>query len=71
MARGDGRVFKRGNKFWVAYYGFKQDNFQRSLDPDTFQLVFRGDNLDLRRLAEELHRLESAVQVWLRTHNPW
>ena len=50
---------------------FKQDNFQRSLDPDTLQLVFRGDNLDLRRLAEEFHRLESAVQVWLRTHNPW
>ncbi len=50
---------------------FKQDSFQRNLDPDTYKLVFRGETLDLRRLAEELHRLESAIQIWLRTHNPW
>ena len=51
--------------------GYKQDTFQRSLDPDTNKLVFRGETWDLRRIADELHRIESAVQVWLRTHNPW
>ncbi len=51
--------------------GYKQDTFQRSLDPDTFKLAFRGDACDLRRLADELHRLEAAAQSWLRTHNPW
>jgi hypothetical protein len=51
--------------------GYKQDSFQRSLDPDTFRLVFRGQTCELRRVAEELHRLESAAQLWLRTHNPW
>jgi len=50
---------------------YKQDTFQRNLDPDTYQLVFRGQTWDLRRIADELHRLESAAQVWLRTHNPW
>ncbi len=50
---------------------FKQDTFQRNLAPDTFKLVFRGEALDLRLLAEELHRVECAAQTWLRTHNPW
>ncbi len=51
--------------------GFKQDTFQRSLDPDTYKLTLRNEAWDLRRLADELHRVESAAQNWLRTHNPW
>jgi hypothetical protein len=50
---------------------YKQDVFQRSLDPDTYKLAWRGETWDLRRIADELHRLEAATQVWLRTHNPW
>ncbi len=50
---------------------FKQDTFQWNLDPDTYKVVFRGEPCDLRRLAEELQRVESAAHVWLRTHNPW
>jgi hypothetical protein len=50
---------------------YKQDAFQRSLDPDTYKLAWRGETWDLRRIADELHRLESTAQTWLRTHNPW
>jgi hypothetical protein len=50
---------------------FKQDAFQRSLDPDTFRLTYRGDPCDLRQLATELQKLEAAAQTWLRSHNPW
>ncbi len=51
--------------------GYKQDAFHRSLDPDTYKLVFRGEVLELRAIADELHRLELATQGWLRIHNPW
>lgn len=51
--------------------GYKQDRFQRNLDPDTFRLEFRGARCDLRELFSELLRLEAAAQVWLKTHNPW
>jgi hypothetical protein len=50
---------------------YKQDTFQRSLDPDTYKLLFRGQAWDLRRIVDTLYRIESAAQVWLRTHNPW
>lgn len=51
--------------------GYKQDSFQRSLDPETFHLVFRNESFDLRKLATELHRIETTAQAWLRNHNPW
>lgn len=50
---------------------FKQDAFQRNLDPDTFQFWFRGDACNLRELADELRKLDSAVESWLKTHHPW
>lgn len=50
---------------------FKQDRFQRNLDPETYKMVFRGDECDLRQLVNELHRLDSTVQTWMRTHSPW
>jgi len=43
---------------------FKQDNFQRSLDRTPSNLVFRDDNLDLRRWPRNLSP-GMAVQVWL------
>ncbi len=51
--------------------GYKQDRFQRSLDPDTFRLEFRGARCDLREVFSELLRIEAAAQAWLKTHNPW
>jgi len=51
--------------------GYKQDLFQRNLDPDTYKLVFRGTPCDLRQITDELHRIEAVAQTWLRTHNPW
>jgi hypothetical protein len=51
--------------------GFKADKFQRSLDPDTFKLHLRAAVCDLRKISDEVRRLESAIQQWLRTHNPW
>ena len=51
--------------------GYQQDAFQRNLDPDTGRLVFRGETWDLRQLSDELRRVESAAQLWLKTHNPW
>jgi hypothetical protein len=51
--------------------GYKQDTFQRNLDPDTYRLTFRGESCDLRPIVNEMHRLDSAAQTWLRTHNPW
>ncbi len=50
---------------------YKQDSFQRSLDPETMRLHFRGDSCDLRKVADELRRLEGAIQQWLKTHQPW
>jgi hypothetical protein len=50
---------------------YKQDTFQRNLAPERFQFWFRGDACDLRALAEELRKLDSAVEAWLRTHHFW
>jgi hypothetical protein len=50
---------------------FKQDAFQRSLDPDTFRLQLRGAVCDLRLVADSLRKLESNLQYWLRSHHPW
>jgi hypothetical protein len=50
---------------------YKQDAFQRNLDPDTFQFWFRGDACNLRALADELRKLDSAVESWLKTHHFW
>ena len=51
--------------------GYKQDRFQRNLDPDTYRLVFRGASFDLREIANELQRIDTTAQAWLKTHNPW
>lgn len=51
--------------------GFRQDAFQRSLDPQTLRLVLRGVPCDLRALSDEVRKLESAAQQWKRTHSPW
>jgi hypothetical protein len=51
--------------------GYRQDVFQRNLDPDTFKLVFRGTSCDLRQIIDQLHRIDSAAQTWLKTHKPW
>ncbi len=50
---------------------YKQDAFQRNLDPDMLQFWFRGDACDLRALADELRKLNSAVESWLKTHHFW
>lgn len=50
---------------------FKQDVFQRNLDPDTLQFWFREDACDLRVLAEELRQLTTAVDSWQKTHHAW
>lgn len=50
---------------------YRQDVFQRNLDPETFKLVFRGTQCDLREVMGQLRRIESAAQRWLKTHNPW
>lgn len=50
---------------------FKPDRFHRSLDPETFQFSMRGNECELRRVSDEIARLESALQSWFRTHNPW
>ena len=51
--------------------GFKADTFQRSLDPDTHKLHLRGVECDLRKVADEIRKLDTTIQQWLRTHNPW
>lgn len=51
--------------------GFPKDVFQRSFDPQTFRLQLRGVACDLRKVSDELHKLDGAAQQWLRTHNPW
>lgn len=51
--------------------GFKADKFQRNLDPDTFNLHFRGAPCDLRKVSDQIRGLESAAQRWLRTNHPW
>lgn len=51
--------------------GFKEDAFQRNLDPDVLQLRLRGQVCDLPKTAAELGRIETACDRWLRTHSPW
>lgn len=55
----------------AAFGSFKQDTFQRSLDPDTQKLVLRGAECDLRGLVEALKQLEGAAAAWLRAHTLW
>jgi hypothetical protein len=50
---------------------YKQDAFHRNLDPENFQLAYRGDACNLRALLDELQKLESTAESWLRTHRPW
>ena len=50
---------------------YKQDAFQRNLDPDTFQFWFRGELCNLRALADDLRKLDTAVEAWLKTHHSW
>jgi hypothetical protein len=51
--------------------GFRQDSFQRDLDPDTYQMVYRGELIDLRLLLQEIRQMEAAVQQWFKTSKPW
>jgi hypothetical protein len=51
--------------------GFRQDNFQRDLDPDTYQLTFRGEAVDLRQIFNEMRQVEGAIQTWFKTSKPW
>ena len=50
---------------------YKQDAFHRNLDPDTFQFWWRGDPCNLRALADELRKLDGAVESWLKSHHSW
>lgn len=50
---------------------YTPDKFNRSLDPNTFQYSLRGSSCELRRVLDEISRLETALQMWFRTHNPW
>jgi len=51
--------------------GSSPDVFQRRIDPDSLHFGFRTSSLDLSRLAQELRRLETSCQTWLRGHTPW
>ena len=51
--------------------GFKEDVFQRQLDPDALRFGFRNGVVDLHGLGQELRRLEGACQAWMKTHTPW
>jgi len=54
-----------------ALAGSSPDVFQRQIDPDSLRFVFRQRSLDLSRLGQELRRIETACQAWLRHHTPW
>jgi hypothetical protein len=51
--------------------GFKEDSFQRNLDPEVLELRLQGEAIELRKIADEARQLEIACERWLRTHNPW
>lgn len=51
--------------------GFKEDNFHRYLDSENFKMRLRGVECDLRQVSDELQKVESAADLWQRTHNPW
>lgn len=55
----------------AALGGFRPDQFQHNLDPDTFDFAYRGERCNLQKLMTALQRLETAAQVWLRSHKPW
>jgi hypothetical protein len=50
---------------------YKQDAFHRNLDPENFELAFRGDSCNLRALLDELQQLEGSIEGWLKTNRPW
>lgn len=51
--------------------GYTPDKFQRSLDPDTFEFSLRGNSCELRRVVDEIARLQTVIEMWFKTHNPW
>lgn len=51
--------------------GAMQDTFHRNLDPDTLRLEYRGVTCELRRVADQMHKIETDSDYWLRHHNPW
>lgn len=54
-----------------ALEGFREDQFHRSLDPDTMRYSFEGISVNLRQLQKELQKIEQQAQIWLKLHNPW
>ena len=51
--------------------GFKEDQFHRSLDPDTLKYSFEGIRVNLRQLQKDLQRIERLAENWHKLHNPW
>lgn len=51
--------------------GYKQDAFQRNLDPENLKLELRGAPCDLKVLSDQIKKLEASSNTWLRSHNPW
>ena len=51
--------------------GFKEDQFHRSLDPDTLKYSFEGKLVNLRQLQKDLQRIERLAENWHKLHNPW
>ena len=43
--------------------GFKADSFQRSFDPENYRLHVRGVACDVRKVSDEMRRVESAGAV--------
>jgi len=51
--------------------GLGSDSFHRNLDPETFRLTYRGVVCDLKKIHDELHPLQTAINRWKREHSPW
>lgn len=51
--------------------GFKEDQFHRSLDPDTLKYSFEGIQVNLRQLQKDLLQVERLAENWHKLHNPW
>ena len=51
--------------------GFKEDQFHRSLDPDTLKFSFEGTRLNLHQLQKDLQRVERLAENWQKLNNPW
>ena len=45
---------------------FRQDTFLRSLDPDLFQFTWYDRTIDIRKIAQALHDVESVAESWLK-----